>query len=686
MPDSRWRIASAFLESRTMIEERSSAARRRCGRMASALAMLASGDHFRHQRTCAGRLVRQTLAAIELRLAARSFTFQIRHRVCLFLTFIFCAGPGQAQRPCRSTPVYQPCDIDFEMTEQEASQHPNPYATVELRAEFRGPKGDTYRLPGFWDGGRKFKIRFAPLAEGRWDFRVTSNIERFTGKIESFTATPAVTPGFVYTFNVHHFRYSQPNTGHYWLGDTCYPLAILPPDEFQRLVDARAGQKFNHLRGLLLGDEANAKRAIPTPDQVSPEFFQGLDERVRYMNQKGLTFDVTLAPNAAQLEKLLPNWRQRERFFRYLVARYSAMNITWQGFQTFEDDPESPALLKEFGDLLKQLDIYHHPRSTGAASTSGSLASSGWMDYVTSQTSDPDVFAVEYQLYAAPFVNTGAGAAGRGAAPAQIKVDVDAVRRRMWNAAINGQHLTLDTSALNGGAAEAAATQAQHLRDFFAQTRYFDLEPYFGIEGARALALEEVEYVVFLERPPSSENPVELTVPKSGYDVSWFNPITGEWVKEHEFKGDRFKVGGPPDPSHDWVLYVRKEGKKQGMMRSYKLESRTPVMQELQVNRNEVPFTIQLPSDSALPPGVPLEFNATLTRPGPATRNMIWMWTGEASSSGFGYRVLGTKQFGEFIVPANIAREYPTALLVRVFGLDGNGKLYAADKVYTLKK
>gem|GEM_PF-274802 len=649
--------------------------------------MHASGDRLRYQRKRAGRLVRQTLTAIERRLAARSLVFRLRLGRGLLLICVACAGLGRAQTACRSTPVYQPCEIDFEMTEQEASQHPNPYASVELRAEFRGPKGDTYRLPGFWDGGRKFRIRFAPLAEGRWDFRVTSNIERFTGKIEDFTATPAVTPGFVHTFNVHHFRYSQPNTGHYWLGDTCYPLAILPFGEFQRLVDARAGQKFNHLRGLLLGDEANAKRAIPTPDQISPEFFQGLDERVRYMNQKGLTFDVTLASNAAQLAKLLPNWRQRERFFRYLVARYSAMNVTWQGFQTFEDDPESPALLKEFGDLLKQLDIYHHPRSTGSASTSGSLASSGWMDYVTSQTSDPDVFAVEYQLYAAPFVNTGAGAAGGVAArPPRAKVDVDAIRRRMWNAAISGQHVTLDTSALAAGAADAAATQAQHLRDFFTQTRYFDLEPYFGIEGARALALEEVEYVVYLEKPPSSGDPVELTVQKSGYDVSWFNPITGEWVKEHEFKGDHFRVGNPPDPSHDWVLYVRKEGKKQGMMRSYKLESRTPVMQELQVNRNEVPFTIQLPSDSELPVGVPLEFNATLTRPGPATRNMIWMWTGEASSSGFGYRVLGTKQFGEFIVPANIAREYPTALLVRVFGLDGNGKLYAADKVYTLKK
>jgi hypothetical protein len=611
-----------------------------------------------------------------------------------FLAVIICIA-AFAQTPCTSVSVYEPCDIEFDLTPQEASQHPNPYLTIEVRAEFRGPKGDTYRVPGFWDGRQKMKVRFSPLAEGRWDFRVTSNIERVSGKIQSFTATAPSTPGFVSVFNVHHFRYSKENTGHYWVGDTCYPFAIIPLDALRRLVDVRAGQKFNHLRGLLLPDEASAAKAVPSPDRLDAEYFQGVDQRIRYMNQKGITADLILANRAADLAKVLPNWRDRERFIRYLVARYGAMNITWQGFTGFEGDENAAVMLKEIGDLLKQIDAYHHPRSTGTAVTSGGLAAAGWLDYMTHHSAEQSLFAVEYQLYPAPFVNIGSGVEDGGAKTGPAGAGTDAARHRMWNAAISGEAVTFANTGTGGTpdstvdlkfADSPGAQQAMHLRDFFAQTRYFDLEPYFNIDGARALALEETEYIVYLEKPPASGKSVELTVHKSGYDVSWFNPISGEWTKEKEFKGEKFTVSAVPDPSHDWVLYVRREGRKQGMSRSYKFESRTPVVQDIQAGKRDVPFTIQLPSEAELPVGQPLEFNATLTKPGASTRNMVWLWTGEVSSSGLGYRVLGANQFGTFTIPPDISREYPMALLVRVFGLDGTGKLFAADKVYTIKK
>ena len=44
------------------------------------------------------------------------------------------------------------------MTEAEAAQHPNPYLTVQLHAEFRSPRHRTIMMPGFWDGGRRMVI------------------------------------------------------------------------------------------------------------------------------------------------------------------------------------------------------------------------------------------------------------------------------------------------------------------------------------------------------------------------------------------------------------------------------------------------------------------------------------------------------------------------------------------------
>src|SRR5712692_9810065 len=357
--------------------------------------------------------------------------------------FLLCAARILAQTPCKSAGVYEPCDIEFELSEQEAAQHPNPYLSVELRAEFRAPKGNTYRLPGFWDGGRKFKIRFAPLLEGRWDFRVSSNIERFSGKMGSFTATPPSTSGFVSPFNVHHFRYSEPNTGHYWMGDTCYRFATIPIETFRRLIDIRSTQKFNHLRGFVLGDEANAAKVFPTPDQITPEHFQNVDERILYMNRKGITCDLILAGGVSELEKLLPNWKQRERYLRYLAARYAAMNVTWQALPNLEENPNGPSLLKEIGEQLKQTDVYHHARLTGTIQTSGSLTGSGWIDAVTHRSSEPNLFAIEYQLYPMAFVNLDFGAEDSGAGKSGgDAVDTATFRKRMWQAAIAGEHVT----------------------------------------------------------------------------------------------------------------------------------------------------------------------------------------------------------------------------------------------------
>ena len=112
------------------------------------------------------------------------------------------------------------------------------------------------------------------------------------------------------------------------------------------------------------------------------------------------------------------------------------------------------------------------------------------------------------------------------------------------------------------------------------------------MDGGRALALEDVEYIVYVEKP---SGPVEVLVEKHGYDVAWFNPITGESLKQKDFKGEKF-IGSPPDTSHDWVLHISREGRKESMLRSYKFESRPIVLQEIELNPQKVPFEIEQPA------------------------------------------------------------------------------------------
>src|SRR5438132_11980774 len=72
------------------------------------------------------------------------------------------------------------------------------------------------------------------------------------------------------------------------------------------------------------------------------------------------------------------------------------------------------------------------------------------------------------------------------------------------------------------------------------------------------------------------------------------SPATGELIKQKDYKGERF-TGEPPDKSHDWVLRISREGHKEGMLRSWKFESRPVPVQEVEQSPQKTPFEIASP-------------------------------------------------------------------------------------------
>ncbi len=623
-------------------------------------------------------------------------------RVLLVLPLLVAALQAQVT-VCESAPVWEPCEIAIEISDAEASEHPNPYASVELRAEFRSPKGGTTKvMPAFWDGGKSFRLRFSPDFEGRWDLRLISNLASLDKKTFSFNAVPTRTLGFVRAFNTRYFRYEAPETGHYWMGDTCYRFATIPWEAFTALVDKRAEQKFNHMRGLVLGWDEHAAQVLADPDRPQPEHFREVDRRIAYLNAKGLTFDLLMGGDQNELAELLPERRQRERYVRYLVARYAAYNITWQGVQEFEEYEDGRRLLKEAMGLIKDLDPYNHPRSTHTLKTSSPLIEDGWMTYIVHQSSDASLAAIDYEMNLMPVVNSELGYENSGAGGShEHHVPSEEFRKRLWRMAMRGSFPTFGNTGTYGGrkfdvdpayADSPGAAYMTHLYDFFTQTRYFDLQPYYRVEGGAALSMQVtpywaetptgIEYIVYLEEP----GPVELLVPKDGYDLSWFNPADGTWINEKKkFKGERFQ-GSPPDMSHDWVLYLRREGKKESFNQKFFLEARAVKPKEVETTTTELPFEIQFPAEQRLTAGEAIEFNATLTKSSRTAKQMLWLWKGEVAGSGYAPRVLGTTQFGQFEIPTNLTNRYPATLSVRLMGLDGAGRLFEAFKAYSLDK
>ncbi len=580
-------------------------------------------------------------------------------------------GPIYAQTICPPTPIYQSCDLVFELNDAEMAAHPNPYVSVKMHAEVRSPKHTTFKLPAFWDGGRKLIIRFSPVDPGQWDFRLTSNLERFDGKLGQTEALPSDVPGFIRPANLRHWAYTEIKKPHLWMGDTLLGLATIERAKFEEIVTARAGQKFNHIRAQLFGETAaDAKSAFSAWDKPNPEYFRELDQRIQYVNKKGMTVDLMLGQSKNQLRQLFPTWQQRERFLLYVIGRYSGMNITWLGLDEFESYTDGRPLLKEIGDFLKINDPYKHPRSSFTQSTTSGLLADGWMDFLSYQTSNSQIGGVERQLYIKPFVNFGVGSEDASSAKSS-----DDFRKHLWNITMDGQYPTF--SAMDPMITDSPGAKAMKAwYEFFDWTRHWELDPYFDLDGGKALALEGEEYIVYLEKPGL----IEVIVEKHSYNVYWFNPITGESLKQKDFKGEKY-VGEPPSKTQDWVLHLSRDGHKERLL-SYKFESRPPFVQELETSIAKVPFQIVAPKDNEISSKKEYAFELKIKKDTRATRSMMYLWTAEVVADGQGSRVLATGAKGTFRIPAGIIKNYPAVLNVHVSAINANGKVYAADQVY----
>jgi len=536
----------------------------------------------------------------------------------LRLLFLLLASTSLfAQNAC---PAWNACDLTFDLMPQENA------AQAALRAEFRSPRHKTYLLRAFLDG-RKLVIRYAPTEAGAWDYRLTSNLPRLDGQTGNLTAAESGSPGFVRAANVHHFA-TENLKPHLWMASPLERFTEMPRPEFDKLIDQRAQEKFTHLR-VTIGAGTDLREAA---------------ERIRAINAKGLTADLVLAA-------IPTDARQRETYITGIVSQFSAFNITWAGAPPFEETVHGRALIKDAGALLKNLDAYDHPRTTLAASTSAPLASDGWMNVLSYGAAEQNLGAVEHQFYQLPALNSGIQS-----------------QRDLWNATMNGQY-----------PASGSGPYMKAWAEFMSGNRYWELEPYFDVDGGRAVALEDVEYIVYVEKPGL----VELTVENHNYDVTWMNPSTGEQIKMKDYKGQHF-TGEPPDKLHDWVLRVSREGRKEGMLKSYKFDSRLVPVQEVEQNPLKIPFDITAPTGTELSLSKPPAFAVQIKRDTRATRSLLVEWTAEVPVDGEGYRVVGTGREGTLTLPRSLANQYPATVSLRVMLLNANGKAYAFDKVYRL--
>src|SRR4051812_42515025 len=155
--------------------------------------------------------------------------------------------------PSKAVTVEQYHTHDFAFP---ASVGGNPF-DVELKGEFQGPGGARLVVPGFYDGGGVWKIRFSPTLVGRWTLRTSSATTALNGRAEAeIDCAPnrnaAIHGGLqVDPLHPHHFVY-QDGTRYFLMGyeaDWLWAVGLEDPGrkEMRRLIRQIAENGFNHV-------------------------------------------------------------------------------------------------------------------------------------------------------------------------------------------------------------------------------------------------------------------------------------------------------------------------------------------------------------------------------------------------------------------------------------------------------
>ncbi len=238
--------------------------------------------------------------------------------------------------------VIIPCEISCD--------YENPFLDVSITAEFTGPDGTCISREAYWDGGRSYKIAFAPTCPGLWHWVIKAPKDTgVDGQEGSLSCTPYDGPlpiyrhGFLKVDQSRKFLTYADGTPFFWLGDTHWAFAYSERWEesnhpemtsmFKGMADRRAAQGFTVYQTNLRADftyggtETSRYWADGHPGTLpNVEFYQNeLDRRMYYLADLGLVNALGFAWFMS-INNQIGLWKNMAR---YMVARYGALPMVW---------------------------------------------------------------------------------------------------------------------------------------------------------------------------------------------------------------------------------------------------------------------------------------------------------------------------------------------------------------------
>jgi hypothetical protein len=295
-------------------------------------------------------------------------------------------------------------NVMVELTFTTTRNYPDPFNQVTLDAVFTDPKGHELRVPGFWDGNNKWKVRYSSAILGTHPFRTVCSeaddkgLNGVKGKVEVQAykgKNPLMVHGAIrIADDKRHFAYAD-GTPFFWLGDTWWmglTKRLKWPDDVKALAADRLKKGFDVIQ-IVAGlypdmpafDERGENEAgFPWEKdyaRIRPEYFDAADKRIIYLAEQGLV-PCVVGAWGYHLEWL--GEEKLKKHWRYIIARWGALPVVWVAagettmpfyLSTSKDaDKEQPKI--EWTDIMKYMhatDPFHrlvtsHPSRTARAS------------------------------------------------------------------------------------------------------------------------------------------------------------------------------------------------------------------------------------------------------------------------------------------------------------------------------
>ncbi len=229
----------------------------------------------------------------------------------------------------------------FEASYEAAAPAGSP---MEVRFSATFTQGDdSIVVPGFWDGGETYRVRFSPPRTGAWTFRTTSEVAALNGKTGSFQALPASgdNHGPIEVFKTFYLRYAD-GTPYHQFGTTCYAWTHQPAAMQEQTLKTLAASPFNKIRFCVFPKDylynkneperfAFKKTANGTFDlaQPDPEFWRQFEGRILDLQRLGIEADLILWHPYDRWGFKVMSDAEDDRYLRYCIARLSAFRNVW---------------------------------------------------------------------------------------------------------------------------------------------------------------------------------------------------------------------------------------------------------------------------------------------------------------------------------------------------------------------